>query len=77
MYNPSGLYMVAVKNDTGIVVGYVPRTIISGLLSISAYRRHNCVRTHRYSRRASVDLPLIAGRTAPLLAEEIGTMVCL
>ena len=35
MYNSSDLYAVAVKNDAGTVVGHVPRTIISGLLSIS------------------------------------------
>ena len=63
MYNPSHLYTVVVKNDTGTVVSHVPRMIISGLLSISVLRRHNCVKG---SRRASVDLPLIAGRAAPL-----------
>ena len=65
MYNPSDLYAVAVKNDAGTVVGHVPRRLLA-VCSLFLRRGGTIVCDLTGSRRAPVDLPLIAGRAASL-----------
>ena len=68
--NPSNLYVMAAKNDTGTVVGHISRTI-SAVCSLLLHRDGNIVCEVTGSRRASVDL-LQGGLKVPCMLKFAG-----